>query len=260
MMRKSLANIILTTFCLLGLVACQTSTQDNTLVIGYDNSFVPMGFLDESQNVVGFDIDLATEVFTRLNQPIRFQSIDWSMKEVELNASNIDLIWNGYSLTDERREKVAYSIPYLNNRQIIITTSDSTIYQKEDLKNQRLGTQQGSASLEAIEKDFSLTQSIKNQAPILYETFDQAFRDLDAKRLDAIVVDEVLGRYYLAQKETTQYRILEEDLGEEVFVVGARKTDTLLIDSINRILTELQNDGTFDAIYEKWFSKSDVEQ
>lgn len=248
--------ILLQVICMLTLTACQTKNSSDFIVIGYDNTFVPMGYLNENQEVIGFDIDLATEVFNRLDQPIQFQSIDWSMKETELNAYNIDLIWNGYSLTDERKEKVAYSDAYLNNRQIIITLADSTIETKADLSHKQIGTQQGSASLEAIEKDADLNQLIANQAPILYENFDQAFRDLDAKRIDAIVVDEVLGRYFISKKQSTDYRILDEDLGEEVFVVGARKSDTDLIDSINVILSELKLDGTFDTIYEKWFGSS----
>ncbi|MDD4504166.1 MAG: transporter substrate-binding domain-containing protein, partial [Clostridiaceae bacterium] len=109
-------------------------SEDKTeLVLGLDDTFAPMGFRDEKGELVGFDIDLANEVASRIGVTLKFQPIDWSMKETELNAGNIDFIWNGYSITDERKEKVAFSKPYLENSQIIVTLADSPVNTKADL-------------------------------------------------------------------------------------------------------------------------------
>ena len=105
------------------LVACAGATQNKSsetkavestldkdeLVIGLDDTFVPMGFKDENGKLVGFDVELADAVAKKLNKKIKFQPIDWSMKETELSNGNIDLIWNGYSITDERKLKVEFS-------------------------------------------------------------------------------------------------------------------------------------------------------
>lgn len=96
------------------------------------------------------------------------------MKETELKSQNIDLIWNGYALIGERKNQVSYTDPYLKNKQIIIRL-DSDIQSIDDLRNKVIGTQQGSASLDAIEKNQNLLTQIQGQAPVLYETFDQAF-------------------------------------------------------------------------------------
>lgn len=78
------------------------------MVIGFDNTFVPMGFKDENGKNVGFDIDLADAVFKKYDVKVKMQPIDWDMKETELKNGSIDLIWNGYSVTKER-EKKCYS-------------------------------------------------------------------------------------------------------------------------------------------------------
>lgn len=249
---KNMKSIITMMLMLVILGACANNSKNSdTLVIGYDNTFVPMGFLDENGKTVGFDVDLANEVFNRLDYNIQFQSIDWSMKETELNSGNIDLIWNGYSLTKERKQLVAYTDAYLQNKQIIITKADSSVKSKQDLLTANVGTQQGSASLNAIENE----KGFETLKPFLYENFDQAFRDLEIERIDALIVDETYARYYLNQKGLTNYVILDENFGEEDFVVAFRQQDTELRDEVNEMLSELKADGTFDQIYNKWFTK-----
>jgi polar amino acid transport system substrate-binding protein len=109
------------------------------LIMGLDDTFAPMGFRDEKGELVGFDVDLANEVAERIGMTIKFQPIDWSMKENELNAGNIDLIWNGYTITPERQEKVAFTKPYLENSQVIVVLADSDIKTKADLAGKKKG-------------------------------------------------------------------------------------------------------------------------
>ena len=136
------------------------STLDkDELVIGLDDTFVPMGFKDESGELVGFDVELAKAVGEKLNKKIKFQPIDWSMKETELNNGNIDLIWNGYSINDERKQKVEFSNAYLNNRQVIITLADSTVNSKKDLEGKKIGAQNQSSSVDAVEADGDLIKT-----------------------------------------------------------------------------------------------------
>ena len=113
--------IIITSLLTIGRLVGYSNTNNdvsdkNEIIIGYDNTFVPMGYLDENGDTVGFDVDLATEAFKRMDINMKFQSIDWSMKEAELNSGNIDVIWNGYTLTEERKEKISYTDSYLDNK------------------------------------------------------------------------------------------------------------------------------------------------
>lgn len=226
------------------------------VVVGYDNTFVPMGFLDGNGKTTGFDVELAKEVFKRLNTDVEFQSIDWSMKETELNSGNIDVLWNGYSLTEERKKQVEYTDAYLENKQIIVTLKDSKVNSKKDLEGKSIGTQQGSAALDAIEKDTEFIDSINGKIPVLYDTFDKAFRDLEIGRTEAVVADEVLARYYMGQKGESNYKVLDDNFGEEVFVVATKKGNTELRDKINLTLNDMKKDSSFEEIYKKWFKSN----
>lgn len=225
------------------------------VVMGLDDTFAPMGFRDDKGELVGFDIELATEVAERSGWEITFQPIDWSMKETELNAGNIDLIWNGYSITDERKEKVNFSQPYLENAQIVITLSDSDIMELSDLDGKAVATQAESSSLDAARAQDGLVESFKDSKLIEYATFNEVFNDLESGRAEAIIADEVLARYYMSNKGAEDYKVLEENLGPEQFAIGVRKDDEELLGEIDDALKEIKDDGKYDEIYEKWFAK-----
>lgn len=244
---------------IVGTVGCNkkdVDSNDNEIIIGYDNIYFPMGYLDDNGDTVGFDVDLATETFKRLNMDVKFQSIDWSMKETELNSGNIDAIWNGYSLTEERKTKVTYTDAYMKNSQLIVTLKDSSIKNKEDLKGKVVGTQQGSAGLEALEKNEDILNSLDG-SPILYDTFDKVFRDLEARRIDALVGDKTLVKYYISKKGEEKYKILDDNFGTGDYVVAFRKDDTELRDKVNNTINEIKDDKSFDEIYNKWFGKAE---
>ena len=91
--------------------------------------------------------------------------------------------------------------------------------------------------------------------PILYPTFNDVFNDLESGRSDAIVVDEVLGRYIMKQKGADKFSVLDEDFGDEEYGIGMRKEDTVLQEAINEGLAELKENGKYDEIYAKWFAE-----
>ncbi|MDU4472116.1 MAG: amino acid ABC transporter substrate-binding protein [Clostridium perfringens] len=207
-----------------------------------DDTFVPMGFKNEKRDIVGFDVDLAKEAFKRMNLKVIFQPIDWSMKETELTNGNIDLIWNGYTMTPEREKKVAFTNSYLKNRQVIVTLSNSNINTLKDLKGKTITTQDGSSSLDTLFENQKLTKSFKNGEPVLFDSFNDCFMDLEAGRSDAVVCDEILAQYYIFK------------LGEESYSIGLRKNSNL-IDPLNKTLEDMKEDGTIAKISNKWFGK-----
>ena len=228
--------------------------EKTTYVMGLDDTFAPMGFRDEKGNLIGFDIDLANEVAKRIGITIEFQPIDWSMKETELNAGNIDFIWNGYTITDERKEKVNFSEAYLENSQIIVVLAESEVETKNDLAGKNVAVQAESSALDAINAEPDFVDSVNEI--VEFSTNNEAFIDLEVKRSDAIVVDEVLARYYMMQKGQEKYRVLEENFGDEEYAVGLRKADTELLEKLNAAFSEMNSDGTYDEIYAKWFSEN----
>ena len=186
---------------------------------------------------------------------VKFQPIDWSLKETELNAKNIDVIWNGYTITESRKEKVAFSNPYLDNSQIIVTMSDSNIIKKSDMDGKIVAVQKESSAYDAVIKDTQFVNSLGEEI-IQFDTNNEAFMDLEAKRVDAIVVDEVLARYYMKLRGEEKYSVLQEDFGKEQYGIGMRKEDKILLEKINNAMEEMKNDGTYDSIKNKWFSNN----
>lgn len=240
--------------------ADQVIDREKEVVIGFDDTFAPFGFKNEEGEHVGFDLDLAAEIFERMDVEFKFQPIDWSMKETELNTGNIDMIWNGYSITPEREEVVLFSAPYIENRQIIIVPVDSEVVSKVDLAGKVLATQEQSASLEAILADEEFVQTLGSD-PVTYATFIEVFSDLNNGRVDAIVVDETLASYFLEQNgSAADYRILEDNFGEEEYGVGFRKVDEEFVKEFNETLAEIIEDGTFKEIKANWFTEIESEE
>ena len=270
-MKKRILSICMAAMMVLGMAACGNSSQpevqapeeeqataeENTLnydkiVVGLDDTFAPLGFRDEEGNLVGVDVELMEATGEIMGIPFELQPIDWSMKETELANKNIDMIWNGYTITEE---KVAFSQPYLNNRQVVVTMADTDINTLADLTDKTVAAQAESSAIDAINSKPEIAQTFKSLGE--FETNDQCLMDLEAGRTDAVVADEVIIRYYVSKKGEEKYKILEEDFGKEEYGIGVRKEDTQLLEALNVALDTLKENGTTKEISEKWFG-SDI--
>ncbi|HWI14391.1 MAG TPA: amino acid ABC transporter substrate-binding protein [Burkholderiales bacterium] len=235
--------------------AASAPAAASRIVIGLDDNFPPMGFRDAKSNeLVGFDIDLAREAGKRLGVAVEFKPIDWNAKEAELSGKRVDALWNGLTITEQRKANIAFTSPYLENRQIIIVTASSPVKTKADLAGKVVGVQEGSSAVEAVEKD-AAAKTLKE----LRKFGDNvaALMDVSNGRLDALVVDEVVGRYYTAKKPG-EYVVLDENFGTEEYGVGVRKDDTVLQGKLEKALADMKKDGTAEKISTQWFGKNIV--
>lgn len=235
--------------------SADSTTTGEKIIVGLDDQFPPMGFRDENNEIVGFDIDLAKAAGEKMGVDVEFQPIDWDSKELELNSGKIDLIWNGFSITDERKETMEFTQPYLDNKMIIIVNEGSDIKTKADLAGKNVGIQDGSSAVDAVEKD-----DIHNEFASMptYDTNILALSDLEVGRVDAVVADQVVARYYLAQNPDKKFVILDDDFGSEVYGIAAKKGNTELVDKLQTALDELSEDGTSAEISKKWFGEDIV--
>lgn len=158
--------IILLVLVALSVVMCSakekipgTETKPNAeqvmptkIVVGLDDTFAPMGFKNDKGEIVGFDIDLAKAVGQKLGIPVEFKSINWDSKVIDLNNKNIDLIWNGLTITDERKKEVLFTNPYLQNSQVVVTKAGSTVLTKADLKGKVVAAQSQSSVKKHLRK------------------------------------------------------------------------------------------------------------
>lgn len=231
--------------------------QQKSITVGFDNTFVPMGFEEKNGNYAGFDIELAQYVSKKLGITVKFQPIDWDMKETELENGTIDAIWNGYSATDERREKVAFTIPYMQNTQILVVKKTSGIHSVEDMTEKVLGAQNGSSGmLDFEEHPEVLKNRVKGGDADQYQSVNEAIIDLKNDRIDALLIDRVYADYYLTTEGIAdEYDTIPSGFESESFAVGVRPADKKLLEALNQAFKELYQEGIFQQISQKWFGE-----
>ena len=229
--------------------------QKSKLVVGLDIAFPPMGFQDENNEIVGLDIDLAKAVAEELGVEAELKPIDWKAKEMELKSGKIDVIWNGYSISEERKKEVLFSEPYLMNRQVVVIKQDSPIKSKQDMVNGKVGLQTGSTAEDAIKAD-PIYDQIKDNL-MMYDDNNTAMMDLETGRISSVVVDEVVYKYYTS-KHPGQYTTLDEDFGDEQYGIGFRMEDQALRDKVQEALEKVKESGKAAEISQKWFGEPDL--
>ncbi|WP_019243341.1 MULTISPECIES: amino acid ABC transporter substrate-binding protein [Bacillus] len=259
---KRLAIMLISLIAILTIVTgCGSSKESSkdgenkdTLVIGVDDQFAPMGFRDEKNELVGFDIDYAKAAAKEMGMKAKFQPIDWSAKESELSSGRIDLIWNGYTITDERKGKVLFTNPYLANAQVVVTLKDSKITDLAGLAGKQVGIQSQSSAAEALDSN-PIKDKIKNVTEFKNNVL--ALSDLKSGRVDAVVIDEVVIKYYMAKEKDT-FKILDETLAPEEYGVGLKKGNEKLLEKLQSALDKMNEDGTATKISEEWFGEDRV--
>lgn len=253
-MKKILAAIV----CLFAAVAVANATdgswdqvkKDGKLVIGLDDAFPPMGYRVEDGTLVGFDIDTAEALGKRLGIEIVWQPTAWDGVIHSLNAKKFDCIWNGMTITPEREARVNFTRPYIMDGQVAVVRFDETRFKSyQDLGGMTLGAQKGSSALNAIKKLPEAPKGLKE-----YADNPKALLDLESGRLDAVIIDNVVGRDAIA-KRIGKYKTLPGFISKEPFGVAFRKADVSLHDKIEAELDAMVADGTMAKISEKWFGE-----
>ena len=222
------------------------------LILGLDATFKPMGYTDENNEIVGFDIDVAEEVCKRLGVELVKQPINWDTLTTDLNVGKCDCVWNGLSINEERQEKMNLSEPYMKNAMVFVVKGDSTVEKMSDLKGKKISVQNGSSAqtiLESCEIKDDITIS-----PIA--TNVEALQQLELGVVDAVFLDEVVADYEI-KNSGKNYKKLAEGLEEEEYAIAFRKDDQALRDAVQKTLSEMKADGKLAEISTKWFG-SDI--
>ncbi|MBQ7453623.1 MAG: amino acid ABC transporter substrate-binding protein [Selenomonadaceae bacterium] len=222
-------------------------------IIGLDDEYPPMGFKDEKGEIIGFDVDLAKEVGKRMGVEFVFKPIDWEQKKEEITSGKIDILWNGTDITDERKEYMIFTRPYMDNRQILLVKKDNphNIHSGNDLEGKVVGTQAGSSSRNYVDDTPTLKNSFKEFKT--YLNFKEAFAELDSGNVDVLICDEIAARYELS-KVPQKFEVVETTIGPVCEIgIGFRKDDTELRDKVQKVFDSMVADGTTKKISEKWF-------
>ena len=226
--------------------------EKGEFVLGFDESFPPMGFKDENNQSTGFDIDVAAEVCARLGVKLVPQPINWDTKEQELNTGKIDCIWNGFTITEDRKANILFSKPYMDNRQVLVVKKDSTLTKLADFAGKKLALQADSSAADAL----NASADFKSKLGEVVELDDNmtALMDLEKGGVDAVLMDEIVANYNIKVKKA-DYKVLDEALASEKYGVGFRKTDNALMQKVQGTLDAMAKDGKLAEISNKWFGK-----
>ena len=179
--------------------------------------------------------------------------INWDSKDMELNSGSIDCIWNGFTMNG-REDEYTFSVPYVDNSQVIVVAENSGIEQLSDLAGKTVGVQAASAALDLLQsEDEGGQKALADTFGSLNEfaDYNTAFTELQAGALDALAIDVGVAKYQLNSRGEG-FKILDETLNTEQYAIGFKKGNQELCDIVNKDLQELANEGKVAELAEKY--------
>ena len=228
-------------------------TERTTLTVGFDASFPPYGYTDDSGEYVGFDLDLAAEVCARNGWELIKKPIDWDSKDMELDSGAIDCIWNGFTING-REDKYEWTEAYVDNSQVIVVSKDSGIKDLAGLAGKTVLVQADSSALAALtdkenQTNLDLAASLKELTQV--PDYLTAFMSLESGAADAVAMDIGVAKYQIAQRGD-KYIVLDQTIASEQYGVGFKLGNKELRDQVQISLNEMVADGKFMEIATKW--------
>lgn len=231
--------------------AKDSANSDTTkLIVGFDQSYPPYGFVGNDGNYTGFDLDLATEVANRNGWDIQLEAIDWDAKDTLLNSGAINCIWNGFTM-EGREDDYTFTDPYMLNAQVVVVKSSSDIKSLDDLAGKNVITQTDSAAQEVLKGDRADLAATFAQLETIGD-YNTAFMQLESVAdLDAVACDLSIAQYQMSAKPGV-YTLLSDELSSEHYAVGVKKGNTELAQKITDTLKAMNEDGTVKQLCEKY--------
>ncbi|MDR0863212.1 MAG: transporter substrate-binding domain-containing protein [Oscillospiraceae bacterium] len=217
------------------------------VVIGVTD-YEPMDYLDADGKWIGFDAEFAEAVSAKLGVTPKFQEINWDTKEIELAAGNIDVIWNGLTVTEERRENMDFSDSYLRNRQVVVVkAADAANYPDvAAFAGKTVTAEAGSAGETSALSDFADATYIASSAQ------SSALLEVKAGTSDAAIIDYTMAVAMTGEgTDNADLVALEIPLTDEEYAIGFRLGSTAVA-RFNEIIAELVADGTIDELAVKY--------
>lgn len=214
--------------------------------------FEPMNYYDENGELTGFETEFTKAVCEKLGVEAKFQEIEWDKKEIELNAKTIDAIWNGLTVTEERKENMGFSKSYVRNKQVVVIKADNKDKYTDEasMAGASCAAESGSAGQTAIETSSVLSQNefvgASAQKDVLLE--------VKAGTVELGVLDYVMAKASIGEgTDYSDLMIVEGvELAPEEYAIGMRKGDTETIEKVNGAIDDLVADGTLKALAEKY--------
>lgn len=225
-----------------------------TIVVGSDTTYPPFEMVDESGQIVGFDVDVFNAVCERVNCVAQFQTTAWDGIFPALAAGEFDAVASGVTITQERAQIVDFTIPYFEVDQAITVRVENEDYTLEDFTAEgsslTLGAQTGTTNAMTAEN------MLGRDRVRLYDDFNAAIQGLLNGDVDGVMIDDVTADAFVQQyagRLTVEIRNVES--GDRLGFAVPKGSD--LVDALDAGIRMIQEDGTLDALIEKWFVASE---
>lgn len=233
--------------------AAGTGVEDGVFTVGFDAEYPPYGYMDENGEYTGFDLELAQAVCDLEGWELEKKPINWDSKDMELNSGSIDCIWNGFTMNGSE-DDYTFSVPYVDNSQVIVVAEGSGIESLSDLAGKVVGVQAASAALDLLQSEEEGGQkALADTFGSLNEfaDYNTAFTELQAGALDALAIDIGVAKYQLNSRGEG-FQMLDETLNTEQYAIGFKLGNQELCDIVNADLKKLAEDGTVNTLAEKY--------
>lgn len=219
------------------------------LVIGI-TYFEPMNYMDENNELTGFETDFAKAVCEELKLEPKFQEIDWDSKEIELKTKSIDCIWNGLTITPERQENMDISIPYMENKQVMVCSKDKVAQFAQSVDGASVVAEADSAGEDVAKEDAFFKgadyQSVQSQSTALLE--------VKAGTADIAIIDYVMSKGTLREdSDFANLAVVEEKtFSPEQYGIALRKNSTVTLEKLNAAIKAVSDSGKLKEIADKY--------
>ena len=219
------------------------------LVIGI-TYFEPMNYMDENNELTGFETDFAKAVCEELKLEPKFQVIDWDSKEIELKTKSIDCIWNGLTITPERQENMDISVPYMENKQVMVCSKDKVAQFAESVEGASVVAESGSAGEDVAKEDEFFKgadyQPVQSQSTALLE--------VKAGTADIAIIDFVMSKGTLREdSDFADLAVVEEKtFSPEQYGIALRKNSAVTLEKLNAAIKAVNDSGKLKEIADKY--------
>jgi len=224
-----------------------------TIRVATDATYPPFEMLDESKNIVGYDIDLITEICNLANCKPDIKSTAWDGIFPALQKGDFDAVISGVTITAERDKTMDFSDPYIEVGQVLLVRVDEDrIGGLDDMADKSVAVQRGTTNDETATQ---LQKEGKIKEVKRFPTFDLAVKSLLNKDVDAVVIDNTAASGYMGTNPD-QLKVAGEKFTSEGLGIVVREGDKELQGAFNAALKVLKENGTLDRLYQKWFVES----
>lgn len=222
-----------------------TALAKEKIYVGTNAEFPPFEYLDKGE-ITGFDIEMMNEIGKVLDAEIKVQDMAFDGLLPALQMKKVDVVIAGMTATEERKKTVAFTQPYYTASQVIIVKEgDNSINSFDSLKGKKVGVMLG----------FTGDTVVSEIEGVNVERFNAAYAGimaLKADKVDAVVLDSEPAKNYV--KQNPGLKIAEADAAQEEYAIAIRKNDKKLLENLEKALSEIKANGTYDKLLEKYFN------